>query len=67
MAVMSFHMKTSDGFEVRRTGAVQAEWSGIGWNDSSWELLRGLDVVEDLPPDAWPQGSLVLQPVKPTN
>lgn len=64
MAVMSFQMKTNDGFEARRTGVVQAEWSGIGWNDSSWELLHGLDVVEDLPLDAWPQEPLVTQAPK---
>ncbi len=58
MAAMSFQMKTSDGFEVRHTGAVQAERPGIGWNDSSWELLHGLDVVEDLPLDAWSQDPL---------
>jgi hypothetical protein len=46
-------MKTNDaGHEVRRLGG--GEWAGIGWTDSSWELARGLDVVEDLPPDAWP-------------
>lgn len=64
MAVVSFQMKTNDGVDVRRTGAVQAEWSGLGWNDSSWELAHGLDVVEDLPPDAWPQELQVPQPAK---
>lgn len=54
MAVMRFHMKTTDVFETRR-GAVQAERAGINWSDSSWELLHGLEVVEDLPLDAWPQ------------
>jgi hypothetical protein len=46
-------MKTS---EVRRElrPARIGEWSGIGWADSSWELARGLEVVEDLPLDAWP-------------
>lgn len=47
-------MKENDaGREVRRPGS--GEWAGIGWTDSSWELARGLDVVEDLPPDAWPE------------
>ena len=55
MAAMGFQMDTSDEPEVRRAGLAQAEWSGIGWNDSSWELMRGLDVVENLPPEAWPQ------------
>lgn len=46
-------MKTSDvGRDVLRRGA--GEWGGIGWTDSSWELARGLEVVEDLPADAWP-------------
>lgn len=67
MAVMSFQIKTNDGVEVRRTDALQGEWSGIGWNDSSWELARGLDVVENLPADAWPQEPLAPQPVKATN
>jgi hypothetical protein len=54
MAVMSFQMKTNDGFDVRRVSAVPAERAGINWSDSSWELLQGLEVVEDLPLDAWP-------------
>lgn len=46
-------MKTNDaGREARCPGS--GEWTGIGWTDSSWELARGLDVVEDVPPDAWP-------------
>ena len=61
MAAMSFQMKTIDGFEVHHRRAAQAEWSGMGWNDSSWELLNGLDVVEDLPSDAWPQGDELTQ------
>ncbi|HEY0819819.1 MAG TPA: hypothetical protein VGD46_13630, partial [Rhizobacter sp.] len=46
-------MKTSD---VRRDLRLAGggEWAGIGWTDSSWELAHGLEVVEDLPPDAWP-------------
>lgn len=41
--------------EARRAaGAGPAEWSGAGWIDSSWELMHGLDVVEDLSVDAWP-------------
>jgi len=55
MAVMSFHMKTNESSEIRRVGGVQAERAGISWSDSSWELLQGLEVVEDLPLDAWPQ------------
>jgi hypothetical protein len=54
MTAMGFQMKPSDVSEARRAGAVQAEWSGVGWIDSSWELAHGLEVVEDLPPDAWP-------------
>jgi hypothetical protein len=49
---------------MRHAGALQTEWSGFGWNDSSWELQRGLDVVEDLPPEAWPQEPLPTQPAK---
>jgi hypothetical protein len=56
MATMSFHMKTTDGFDIRRVGAAQAERAAVvSWSDSSWELLQGLEVVEDLPLDAWPQ------------
>ena len=54
MALMSFQMKTNDGFDIRRVGAAQAERAGISWSDSSWELLHGLEVIEDLPLDAWP-------------
>ncbi|MEO8151511.1 MAG: hypothetical protein ABI605_00470 [Rhizobacter sp.] len=39
--------------EPRRAGSAQSEGAGFGWNDSSWDLMRGLDVVEDLPLDAW--------------
>lgn len=53
MTVAGDRMKTNDaGREMRRPGS--GEWAGIGWIDSSWELAQGLDVVEDLPPDAWP-------------
>ncbi|MBX3620762.1 MAG: hypothetical protein KF891_12365 [Rhizobacter sp.] len=60
-------MKPSEVREVRREAAAAGEWSGIGWTDSSWELMHGLDVVEDLPAEAWPpelappalQGALV--------
>lgn len=46
-------MKTSEvRHEMRRPGT--GDWTGIGWTDSSWELAQGLEVVEDLPPDAWP-------------
>ncbi len=57
MATMSFQMKTTDGFDVSRVGVAQAaERAGVvSWSDSSWELLHGLEVVEDLPLDAWPQ------------
>jgi len=55
MAAKSFQMKTDDEFEPHHTRIAQAEWSGIGWNDSSWELLHGLDVVEDFSLDAWPR------------
>jgi hypothetical protein len=48
-------MKASDVVnQARHPAAATGEWSGIGWTDSSWELMHGLDVVEDLPPDAWP-------------
>lgn len=53
MTAVSVWMKTSDmGREAvhQRAGG----WGGIGWTDSSWELARGLEVVEDLPVDAWP-------------
>lgn len=53
MTTASGWMKTSDvRHEMRRTGT--GDWTGIGWTDSSWELAHGLEVVEDLPPDAWP-------------
>jgi hypothetical protein len=53
MTAVGAWMKTNDaGREVRRLGS--GEWAGIGWTDSSWELARGLDVVEDVSPDAWP-------------
>ncbi|MBC7994964.1 MAG: hypothetical protein H7Z15_17160 [Rhizobacter sp.] len=49
-------MKTTDGFDIRRVGAAQAERAAVvSWSDSSWELLNGLEVIEDLPLDAWPQ------------
>jgi hypothetical protein len=53
MSATSGWMKASDVFgrEARRPGG---DWSGMGWTDSSWELKHGLDVVEDLPLDAWP-------------
>lgn len=28
-------------------------WAGVGWTDSSWELARGLEVVEGLSLDDW--------------
>lgn len=55
MAVMSFRMNTTDVSEVRRVGVKQAERAAVNWSDSSWELLHGLEVVEDLPLEAWPQ------------
>ncbi|MBT9526186.1 MAG: hypothetical protein IV105_13080, partial [Rhizobacter sp.] len=55
MAAVGFQMKTNDGFDVRRVGVKQAERAAVSWSDSSWELLHGLEVVEDLPLDAWPQ------------
>jgi hypothetical protein len=53
MAAKSFQMKTNDESEPRHASVAQAEWAGFGWNDSSWDLMRGLDVVEDLPLDVW--------------
>jgi hypothetical protein len=53
MAARSFHMKTNSESEPRHASVAQPERVGMGWNDSSWELLRGLDVVEDFSPDAW--------------
>jgi hypothetical protein len=53
MTMASGWMKTSDvRREMRLAGS--GEWGGIGWTDSSWELAHGLEVVEDLPLDAWP-------------
>jgi hypothetical protein len=46
-------MKTNSESEPRHASVAQPEWAGMGWNDSSWELQRGLDVVEDFSPDAW--------------
>ena len=54
MATMNFQTNTSDFFDAHRSRAAQSACLGTGWSDSSWELLRGLDVIEDLPPDAWP-------------
>jgi hypothetical protein len=58
MAVMSYQMAMSGDFENTRpapwAAASAHEAPVIGWNDSSWDLQRGLDVVEDLPLDAWP-------------
>ena len=54
MASMSFQTQGNEGSEHRRAGAGHAEWSGIGWNESSWDLKRGLDVIEDLSLEAWP-------------
>ncbi|MET0334810.1 MAG: hypothetical protein ABW190_11110 [Rhizobacter sp.] len=61
MATVGGWMKTNNdvmrdlGRELRRPVSAQGEWSGsIGWTDSSWDLAQGLDVVEDLPLDAWP-------------
>jgi hypothetical protein len=61
MAVMSVQMKTNDRIETRRMAASASELPSVGWNDSSWELLRGLDVAE-VPLDAWPDGDLPTQP-----
>jgi hypothetical protein len=54
MTAASVRMKPAETIATRVAGAEQAEWIGIGWTDSSWELAHGLDVVEDLPADAWP-------------
>ena len=61
MSAAGFQMRVNDLSEVRGKGTVPVDWSGIGWNDSSWELRHGLDVVEDLPPDAWPLEPPVVQ------
>jgi hypothetical protein len=57
MAVMSYQMAKRDGFENTRPACwstqPSVESTVIGWNDSSWDLQRGLDVVEDLPLDVW--------------
>jgi hypothetical protein len=60
MAAVSFKMAKSDGFENTRPApmmpvamSARPEVGGIGWNDSSWDLQQGLQVVEDLPLDAW--------------
>jgi hypothetical protein len=54
MATMVFQMKVEQANEGQRAVAGATEWAGIGWTDSSWELAHGLEVVEDLPADAWP-------------
>jgi hypothetical protein len=69
MTTVGDWMKTNDVRrepmrDARRTGAAPADWSGIGWTDSSWDLARGLEVVEDLPPDAWPAELLPPQGLK---
>ncbi len=38
------------------------ERPGIGWTDSSWELRRGLEVVEDLPLALWPGEPIPAEP-----
>ena len=64
MTAAGFQMRANDLFEVRVKGTVPIDRSGIGWNDSSWERRHGLDVVEDLPPEAWPLEPLALQPAQ---
>jgi hypothetical protein len=58
MVLVDDQMAMSDDFENTRPArwatASSIEAPVIGWNDSSWDLQRGLDVVEDLPLDAWP-------------
>jgi hypothetical protein len=53
MSTANDWMKTSEVRCELRPARI-GEWGGIGWTDSSWELARGLEVVEDLPLDAWP-------------
>lgn len=54
MASMTF--LSPPAADARSSGAHDASSSagpaGPGWYDSSWELLRGLDVREGLPGDA---------------
>jgi hypothetical protein len=64
MATAGFQMWVNDPSEVRGKVLTPIDRSGIGWNDSSWDLLRGLDVVEDLPLDAWPLEQLAFQPAQ---
>lgn len=63
MALVSYPMSMREESEPRRQAAVApaADFAGVAWNDSSWDLKHGLDVVEDLPPDAWPQDGLLAQ------
>jgi hypothetical protein len=61
MTAVGFQMKTREIPDMRQVGARQGEWSGAGWIDSSWELAHGLEVVEDLPPDAWPKDAAAAQ------
>lgn len=63
MNATSVVMKPSEAIEAaRKAAAARGEWAGKGWNDSSWELMHGLEVVEDLPLDAWPLDGLPLSP-----
>ena len=62
MTAASVRMKAPESIDARHAGALQSEWTGIGWTDSSWELAHGLDVVEDLPADAWPLESAPAAP-----
>jgi hypothetical protein len=66
MATAGFQMWMNDLSEVRGKGSLTERSGSIGWNDSSWDLLRGLDVVEDLPLDAWPLELLAFQPAQAT-
>lgn len=34
--------------------SIDREPMGAGWHDSSWMLRRGLEVIENLPPEALP-------------
>lgn len=54
MAAMGFDVKSMDVSGVSHPAPATAEYSGFGWNDSSWDLKRGLEVIEDIPLDDWP-------------
>lgn len=55
MAAMSFQTQGSEATDHHHRGCGHTERGGIGWNESSWDLMRGLDVIEHPSLEAWSQ------------